>query len=105
MAACDRGPQRYASGQFPGQRLDRRLEERDVGGRRPDGIRVGLAVLDHRQRDADAPGDLMEWLPQLGPPAVTAHTKLVSFASPSAATPVIEAAPLAALDLPWRVVV
>jgi len=32
-------------------------------------------------------------------------TKLVIFGSPSAATPVIEAAPLAALDLPLRVVV
>ena len=32
-------------------------------------------------------------------------TKLVIFGSPSAATPVIEAAPLAALDLPFRVVV
>jgi uncharacterized protein (DUF302 family) len=32
-------------------------------------------------------------------------TKLVIFGSASAATPVIEAAPLAALDLPFRVVV
>jgi uncharacterized protein (DUF302 family) len=32
-------------------------------------------------------------------------TKLVIFGSPSAATPMIEVAPLAALDLPWRVVV
>jgi uncharacterized protein (DUF302 family) len=32
-------------------------------------------------------------------------TKLVFFGSPSAVTSVIEAAPLAALDLPWRVVV
>ena len=32
-------------------------------------------------------------------------TKLVIFGSPSAATPVIEAVPLAALDLPFRVVV
>jgi uncharacterized protein (DUF302 family) len=32
-------------------------------------------------------------------------TKLVIFGSPSAATPVIEAAPLAALDLPLRVAV
>ena len=32
-------------------------------------------------------------------------TKLVVFGSPSAATPVIEAAPLAALDLPLRVIV
>jgi len=32
-------------------------------------------------------------------------TKLVIFGSPSAVTPVIESAPLAALDLPWRVVV
>jgi len=32
-------------------------------------------------------------------------TKLVIFGSPSAATPVIAAAPLAALDLPLRVVV
>ena len=32
-------------------------------------------------------------------------TQLVIFGSPSAATPVIEAAPLAALDLPFRVVV
>ena len=33
------------------------------------------------------------------------NTKLVIFGSPSAATPVMEAAPLAALDLPLRVVV
>jgi uncharacterized protein (DUF302 family) len=32
-------------------------------------------------------------------------TKLVIFGSPAAATPVIEAAPLAALDLPLRIVV
>jgi uncharacterized protein (DUF302 family) len=32
-------------------------------------------------------------------------TKLVIFGSPSAMTRLIEAAPLAALDLPWRVVV
>jgi len=33
------------------------------------------------------------------------NTTLVIFGSPSAATPVINAAPLTALDLPWRVVV
>ena len=51
-----------------------------------------FAVIDHSGNARDAGLDLRE-------------TKLVLFGSPSAATPVIEAAPLAALDLPMRVVV
>jgi uncharacterized protein (DUF302 family) len=51
-----------------------------------------LAVIDHSGRARDAGLDLRD-------------TKLVIFGSPSAATPVIDAAPLAALDLPLRVVV
>ena len=51
-----------------------------------------FAVIDHSGKARDVGLDLRD-------------TKLVIFGSPSAATPVIEAAPLAALDLPWRVVV
>jgi uncharacterized protein (DUF302 family) len=51
-----------------------------------------FAVIDHSGNARDVGLDLR-------------NTKLVIFGSPSVATPVIEAAPLAALDLPWRVVV
>jgi uncharacterized protein (DUF302 family) len=51
-----------------------------------------FAVIDHSGRARDVGLDLRD-------------TKLVIFGSPSAATPVIEAAPLAALDLPLRAVV
>ena len=51
-----------------------------------------FAVIDHSGNARDVGLDLRD-------------TKLVIFGSPSAATPVIEAAPLAALDLPLRVVV
>lgn len=51
-----------------------------------------FAVIDHSAKARDIGLDLRD-------------TKLVIFGSPSAATPVIEAAPLAALDLPFRVVV
>lgn len=51
-----------------------------------------FAVIDHSGKAKYAGLDLR-------------NTKLVLFGSPSAATPVIEAAPLAALDLPLRVVV
>lgn len=51
-----------------------------------------LAIIDHSGRAQDVGLDLRD-------------TKLVIFGSPSAATPVIQAAPLAALDLPLRVVV
>ena len=51
-----------------------------------------FAVIDHSGKARDVGLDLRA-------------TKLVIFGSPSAATPVIEAAPLAALDLPSRVVV
>ena len=51
-----------------------------------------LAVIDQSGKAREAGLDLRD-------------TKLVIFGSPSAATPVIEAAPLAALDLPFRVVV
>jgi uncharacterized protein (DUF302 family) len=51
-----------------------------------------FAVIDHSGKARDVGLDLR-------------NTKLVIFGSPSAATPVIEAAPLAALDLPLRVVV
>lgn len=51
-----------------------------------------LAIIDHSARARDAGLDLRD-------------TKLVIFGSPSAATAVIKAAPLAALDLPLRVVV
>jgi uncharacterized protein (DUF302 family) len=51
-----------------------------------------FAVIDLSGKARDAGLDLRD-------------TKLVIFGSPSAATPVIEAAPLAALDLPLRVVV
>jgi uncharacterized protein (DUF302 family) len=51
-----------------------------------------FAVIDHSGKARDVGLDLR-------------GTKLVIFGSPSAATPVIEAAPLAALDLPLRVVV
>src|SRR3954469_16020732 len=50
------------------------------------------AVIDHSGKARDVGLDLRD-------------TKLVIFGSPSAATPVIQAAPLAALDLPLRVVV
>src|SRR5262245_11506613 len=53
---------------------------------------VVFAVIDHSGKAREAGLDLRE-------------TKLVIFGSASAATPVIEAAPLAALDLPLRVVV
>ena len=51
-----------------------------------------FAVIDHSGKARDVGLDLRD-------------TKLVIFGSPSAATPVIEAAPLGALDLPLRVVV
>jgi uncharacterized protein (DUF302 family) len=51
-----------------------------------------LAIIDHSGKARDAGLDLRD-------------TKLVIFGSPSAATPVIKAAPLAALDLPLRVLV
>ena len=51
-----------------------------------------FAVIDHSGKAREVGLDLRD-------------TKLVIFGSPSAATPVIEAAPLAALDLPLRVVV
>jgi uncharacterized protein (DUF302 family) len=51
-----------------------------------------LAIIDHSGQAREAGLDLRD-------------TKLVIFGSPSAATPVIKAAPLAALDLPLRVVV
>ena len=51
-----------------------------------------FAVIDHSGKAHDVGLDLRD-------------TKLVIFGSPSATTPVIEAAPLAALDLPLRVVV
>lgn len=51
-----------------------------------------LAIIDHGGRARDVGLDLRD-------------TKLVIFGSPSAMTPVIKAAPLAALDLPLRVVV
>ena len=51
-----------------------------------------LAIIDHSGKARDAGLDLRD-------------TKLVIFGSPSAATPAIKAAPLAALDLPLRVVV
>jgi uncharacterized protein (DUF302 family) len=51
-----------------------------------------LAIIDHSARARDVGLDLRD-------------TKLVIFGSPSAAAAVIKAAPLAALDLPLRVVV
>ena len=51
-----------------------------------------FAIIDHSGKARDVGLDLRD-------------TKLVIFGSPSAATPVIQAAPLAALDLPLRVVV
>jgi uncharacterized protein (DUF302 family) len=51
-----------------------------------------FAVIDHSGRARDVGLDLRD-------------TQLVIFGSSAAATPVIEAAPLAALDLPFRVVV
>ncbi len=51
-----------------------------------------IAIIDHSGKARDVGLDLRD-------------TKLVIFGSPSAATPVIKAAPLAALDLPLRVVV
>ena len=51
-----------------------------------------FAVIDHSGEARDVGLDLRD-------------AKLVIFGSPSAATPVIEAEPLAALDLPLRVVV
>ena len=51
-----------------------------------------FAVIDHSGKARDVGLELRD-------------TKLVIFGSPSAATPLIEAAPLAALDLPLRVVV
>src|SRR5215510_2739513 len=51
-----------------------------------------FAVIDHSGKARDAGLDLRD-------------TKLVIFGSPRATTPVIDAAPLAALDLPLRVVV
>src|SRR5215468_10170738 len=51
-----------------------------------------FAVIDHSGKAREVGLDLRD-------------TKLVIFGSPAAATPVIEAAPLAALDLPLRVVV
>ena len=51
-----------------------------------------LAIIDHSAKARDVGLDLRE-------------TKLVIFGSPSAAAAVIKAAPLAALDLPLRVVV
>lgn len=53
---------------------------------------VVFALIDHSGNARDLGLDLRD-------------TKLVIFGSPSAATSVIDAAPLAALDLPWRVVV
>ena len=55
------------------------------------GMKV-YAVIDHGGQARDVGLDLRD-------------TKLVIFGSPSAVTPVIAAAPLAALDLPLRVVV
>ncbi len=55
------------------------------------GMKV-VTIIDHSGMARDAGLELRD-------------TKLVIFSSPSAATPVIEAAPLAALDLPLRVVV
>jgi uncharacterized protein (DUF302 family) len=55
------------------------------------GMKV-YAVIDHSGEARDVGLDLRE-------------TKLVIFGSPTAATPVIATAPLAALDLPLRVVV
>jgi len=55
------------------------------------GMKV-YAVIDHSGEARDVGLDLRE-------------TKLVIFGSPAAATPVIATAPLAALDLPLRVVV
>jgi uncharacterized protein (DUF302 family) len=51
-----------------------------------------FAVIDHSDKARDVG-------------LVLRDTKLVIFGSPLAATPVIEAAPLAALDLPFRVAV
>ena len=51
-----------------------------------------LAIIDHSRKARDVGLDLRD-------------TELVIFGSPSVATPVIEAAPLAALDLPLRVVI
>ena len=51
-----------------------------------------LATIDHSGKARDVGIDLRD-------------TTLVFFGSPSAATPVMQAAPLAALDLPLRVVV
>jgi len=51
-----------------------------------------FAIIDHSSKARDVGLDLRD-------------TTLVIFGSPSVLTPVIEAAPLAALDLPWRVVV
>jgi uncharacterized protein (DUF302 family) len=51
-----------------------------------------LAVIDQSAKARDVGLDLRD-------------TKLVIFGSPSAAAPVIETAPLAALDLPFRVVI
>jgi uncharacterized protein (DUF302 family) len=51
-----------------------------------------LAIIDHSGKARDAGLELRD-------------TKLVIFGSPSDAAPVIEAAPLAALDLPQRVIV
>jgi uncharacterized protein (DUF302 family) len=55
------------------------------------GMKV-FAIIDHSGEARDVGLDLRD-------------TRLVIFGSPSATTPVIEAAPLAALDLPLRVVV
>src|SRR4051794_5146864 len=52
----------------------------------------GFAVIDHSGKAREVGLDLRD-------------TKLVIFGSPSALTPVIAAAPLAALDLPLRVLV
>ncbi|MCA1846259.1 MAG: DUF302 domain-containing protein [Actinobacteria bacterium] len=51
-----------------------------------------LAIIDHSGKARDVGIDLRE-------------TKLVMFGTPSAATEVMQTAPLAALDLPLRVVV
>ena len=51
-----------------------------------------FAIIDHSGKAREVGLDLRD-------------TKLVIFGSPSAATPVIQAAPLAALDLPLRVIV
>ena len=51
-----------------------------------------FAVIDHSGKAREVGPDLRD-------------TKLVIFGSPSTATPVIQAAPLAALDLPLRVIV